>query len=93
MTPWKSHLFEGFLFALAELLIFKFPLTEFSLQPFNALTQSELVTGDDTEAQHSVGIVNAQSCSRSSWEGYYLSQQMFHILHFHIEGRLYPENQ
>lgn len=47
LTTGKSHLFEGLLFALAELLIFKFPLTEFSLQPFNALTQSKLVSGKD----------------------------------------------
>lgn len=39
-----SHLFEGLLFALAELFIFKFPLAEFSLQLLNTLTQCKLVS-------------------------------------------------
>lgn len=47
-----SHLFEDLLFVLAELLIFKFPLTEFSFQPLNALTQCKLVSGEDAETQH-----------------------------------------
>lgn len=47
-----SYLFEGFLFALAEILIFKLPLTEFSLQPLNAFTQSKLVPEKDTKKQN-----------------------------------------
>lgn len=48
LTTQISHLFEGLLLALAELLIFKFPLTQFSLQPLDALTQSEFVSGENT---------------------------------------------
>lgn len=50
-TP-LSHLFEGLLFALVELLIFLFPLTKFSLQPLNGLAQGELVSEEDKEATH-----------------------------------------
>lgn len=53
-TTQMSHLFEGLLFALAELLIFKFPLTEFSLQPLNVLTQSKFVSGEDTKTQYTL---------------------------------------
>lgn len=39
-----THLFEGFLFVFAELLIFHFPLTEFCLQSLDALVQRKLVS-------------------------------------------------
>ncbi len=91
LTTWISHLFKGLLFALAELLIFKFPLTEFSLQPLNALTQCKLVSGEDTKTQQTLVIFNTQSYCSSAWVGYRLSHQMssewtFHILYFHIRN-------
>lgn len=44
-----AHLFERLLFALAELLVLEFPLAELGLQPLDALTQSQFVSGENTD--------------------------------------------
>lgn len=67
LTTWMPHLFEGLLFTLAELLIFKFPLTEFSLKPLDALTQCKFVSGEYTKTQHTLVIFNTPTALVPEW--------------------------